>query len=297
LCDNAGVQNPIRALLDRLIDYAGLFPPAGLSMALAVANYASYRQSPDAFALGRFIVPATRLDELLRATSALSGPGPLSVLIGASTEDDFDRLSDFVFAHGDVASVDSIEVKAATAADVERIARRTSEHPAAEVFVEIAPDATTLLDELARQRLHAKIRTGGVTQDAFPSAEAIAGFIEACAARGVAFKATAGLHHPLRCVRPLTYEADAPSGTMHGFVNVFLAGALALGGAPSARQLLDLLTESDPANLVIIENGILWRDEFLSADLLQTTRKTLALSFGSCSFEEPLADLRELGWL
>ena len=81
---------------------------------------------------------------------------------------------------------------------------------------------TALLDAVAANGLRAKIRTGGVTAAAFPAAESVAQFIATCMARGLPFKATAGLHHPLRCVRPLTYEPGAEQGTMHGFLNLFL---------------------------------------------------------------------------
>lgn len=60
-----------RALLTGLIDYAGLFPPAGLSMAQVVANYASYQRRPDHWALGRLVVPVARLAEFEAALEAL----------------------------------------------------------------------------------------------------------------------------------------------------------------------------------------------------------------------------------
>ena len=44
------------ALLNGLIDYAGLFPPAGEDMRTAVHNYADYLRSPDRSAPGRFVV-------------------------------------------------------------------------------------------------------------------------------------------------------------------------------------------------------------------------------------------------
>ena len=50
-----------------VVDYAGLFPPAGLDMRAAVGNYARYAAGPWAWALGRFIVPVSRLEELERA--------------------------------------------------------------------------------------------------------------------------------------------------------------------------------------------------------------------------------------
>ena len=73
----------------------------------------------------------------------------------------------------------------------------------------------------------AKVRTGGVTEGAFPASHALARFIQSCADAGVPFKATAGLHHPLRGEYRLTYEPGSPHGMMFGFLNVFLAAAFA----------------------------------------------------------------------
>src|SRR5438477_108730 len=81
------------------------------------------------------------------------------------------------------------------------------------------PDAVATL-AITGQR--AKIRTGGVTPEAFPKSAEIVRFVRTCLAANVPFKATAGLHHPIRCFHPLTYDADSPQGTMHGFLNLFL---------------------------------------------------------------------------
>lgn len=243
----------LRALLEGLIDYAGLFPPAALSMQDAVRNYARYAEGEYAWMLGRFVVPADRAHEV-------PSEFPLSVL-----------------------GID--EVKAATADDVERIA---SEANGRTVYVEISDIA--LLREIARNGLRAKIRTGGVTPDAFPPIGDVAQFLRACKAAGVAFKATAGLHHPLRCLKPLTYAADAPTGTMHGFVNVFLAAAL-------LEHADEILREDDPRAFAFDDDGASWRGHRVSTDALRKMRRDFATSFGSCSFEEPIGDLRALGWL
>lgn len=243
----------LRVLLEGLIDYAGLFPPAALSMQDAVRNYARYREEEDAWALGRFVVPADRAHEV-------PADFPLSIL-----------------------GVD--EVKAATADDVERIARDANGRT---VYVEITDIA--LLESLARHGLRAKIRTGGIAPDAFPPIADVAKFLRACKEAGVAFKATAGLHHPLRCVKPLTYAVDAPTGTMHGFLNVFLAAAL-------LDQADEILREEDPHAFAFDDDGASWRGHRVTTDALRAMRRDFATSFGSCSFEEPIADLRALGWL
>ncbi|HEX7807360.1 MAG TPA: hypothetical protein VF608_01500, partial [Thermoanaerobaculia bacterium] len=106
----------------------------------------------------------------------------------------------------------------------------------------------------------------------------------------VAFKATAGLHHPLRCVRPLTYEPNAPTGLMHGFVNVFLAAAM----IEDAEAILE---ERDASAFAFDDDGASWRDRRVSTEALEKLRSHCAISFGSCSFEEPIDDLRALHWL
>lgn len=238
----------LRALLEHLIDYAGLFPPAALTMQDAVRNYARYRDGEYAWALGKFVVPQARAVEVPKEF-------PLSIL-----------------------GVD--EVKATTEAEI-------AEFPAG-VYVEIAD--VQLLDAIKRHGQRAKIRTGGITPDAFPAIDNVAGFLRACKAKGVAFKATAGLHHPLRCVKPLTYEPNAPLGTMHGFLNVFLAAAL-------LDHADEVLAENDPRAFAFDDDGASWRGHRVTTGELIAMRRDFAISFGSCSFEEPINDLKELGWL
>jgi hypothetical protein len=147
-----------------------------------------------------------------------------------------------------------------------------------------------LVEILGHYGLRAKIRTGGVTTRAFPSVEHVATFIRECRQRKVPFKATAGLHHPIRCAKPITYESDAPVATMHGFVNLFIAAAL----PGSATQIL---REENARAFGFDDGGIWYRDLRITTDELARVRQLYAVSFGSCSFEEPIRDLQELGWL
>jgi hypothetical protein len=113
----------------------------------------------------------------------------------------------------------------------------------------------------------------------------------------VPFKATAGLHHPLRCYKPLTYEPDAPEGIMNGFLNLFLATAFSrYGFKPSLLE--EILEDEFEESYEFTESGVLWRQEhFLNNSQLERVRRQNIISFGSCSFEEPIADLQELGLL
>ncbi|MGH3079153.1 MAG: hypothetical protein ACRDPZ_13360, partial [Gaiellaceae bacterium] len=60
------------ALLERLIDHAPLFPPASMSMEDALAEDARVRAADTGWIVGRFVCPASRLDELGSAPLRLS---------------------------------------------------------------------------------------------------------------------------------------------------------------------------------------------------------------------------------
>ena len=294
----------LRALLGGIVDYAGLFPPSSLTMAEAVGNYAAYVNGPDSWALGRFVVPVARLDELegeaagLLPTEAGAVPWRLSALTGADIEADLARIRAFNEMYGAPAArgaaiIDAIELKAESVAEVERVLAVVPR--SIETFIEIplTGDVNALVAAIGNGGGRAKARTGGTTADAFPSTRDVARFLEACVREGVPFKATAGLHHPLRAEYRLTYEPGAPTGVMYGFLNVFLAAALLATGMPAA-ELPALLEEGSPETLRVDDAGILWGRYCLTTEQAAAARASLALSFGSCSFREPIDDLKAL---
>jgi hypothetical protein len=287
-----------RALLSRAIDYAGLFPPAGLSMPEAVANYAAYLGGEDAWALGRFIVPVARLEEFgaALATQRPKVRWQLSGLVGADMARDIAAARTFSQRHGDAALFDTLEFKAPTANSITEAVKRVGGHFVTFHEVSTAQDPGELLSVIAGAGARAKIRTGGVTTDAFPEPAVLARFLEQCAAARVPFKTTAGLHHPIRAAHLLTYEAASSTATFHGFANVFFAAAFAHAGW-SAAQLVRVIEESSPVAFAFEEDGASWRGHRLGTEALQAARAKLLISFGSCSFEEPVSDCRALGWL
>jgi hypothetical protein len=121
-------------------------------------------------------------------------------------------------------------------------------------------------------------------------------FLTRAAARHLAFKATAGLHHPLRAPHPLTYEAASPCAVMHGFLNLFAAAAFIWHGA-EPDSVLGILEETDPGAIEFTPGGLQWRGSGLSTAQIRDARASFVHSFGSCSFEEPVAGLRKLGLL
>jgi hypothetical protein len=286
-------MSALRTLLSGAIDYAGLFPPAELPMAQAVANFAAYRRSADAWALGRFVVPASRLAELEEVAAPhfpdRGDPWRLSVL--ASLPVDAPAIAAFNARHAGRALVDAVELRATTVDDVAK-ARGAPAGAAAYVEIPLTADPTPLLAAIKVAGARAKVRTGGTTADAFPSAGVVARFILGCAYLGVAFKATAGLHHPVRAEYALTYEPGSARGTMFGYLNVLVAAAFAAGGADEA-VVTAVLEETEPA---AFEPGddLRWRGRTLPAAAVAEARRRLIDGFGSCSFREPLDELAEL---
>jgi len=247
----------LRALLANLIDYAGLYPPASLPLPIVVERYRGFRASPENWILNRLVLPVAKLAE----AQPESG-WRITLLV----DDEPGPLPE---------QVETLETK---------LPRRLSLPTYCEAPLEQIGDA------------YAKVRTGGLSPEMIPASADVAAFLCVAAARRIPFKATAGLHHPLRSLRALTYAGDSPRATMHGFLNVFCAAAFAWHGADEA-QLIDMLDETDPASFQFDDSGLSWCGRHLSAAQIHSARREFAHSFGSCSFEEPISDLRELGLL
>lgn len=284
-------MNATQILLGGAIDYAGLFPPAQLAMHDAVANYAAYRQSGDAWALGRFIVPANRIAEFESSHAALPAAArtaawPLSVLAGPHLVGDLTQVRDL---DARALRVESLEIRADT---TDEIGSLDSTGRTYETYVEIPVDANVpiLVRAIRAAGLRAKMRTGGVTPDAFPSPELVVRFIAECLTSSVPFKATAGLHHPRTGAYRLTYEAGSDRSRMFGYLNLFAAvGVLRAGG--DLAEAVSALVDDDPTAIHMDEAALVWRDREIDLSGLASLRQESFVSFGSCSFREPIDEL------
>lgn len=304
-----------RAAFDALIDYAGLFPPATLDVPEATAGYAAARQGPYAWMLGRFIVPLSRVDELLSRSGAgtREEPLPLCVIVDASPDprswfgwacERLERIAQLIQLEPRV-RVSAIEaplpplltqretfdgVIGQLGALVTRAGLR-----ALPVYAELPrgprwrEQLTGAMEAMARAGLSAKLRCGGITAQAFPSVEEVAAFVVAAAENGVAFKATAGLHHPLRHVDPAT------GFPMHGFLNLLAAAAFA--PQLETHDVETILAQEDPRAFGFEPDSFRWRDRSVGVDDLRSVRATAFVGYGSCSFSEPTEDLTALGMI
>ena len=294
----------VDALLAGLVDYAGLFPPASEDMRPALESYATYADGEDREALGRFIVPITRLNELeevgrdLMPRGSGAEPWRLSVLVAEDVRAAAEKMLKFNRRHSSGskdghAVIDTAELKASTADEIGH-QRKDFPKPLVAYFeIPITGDVEQLVKTIARVGARAKVRTGGITPEAFPPAQAVVDFMVACQREAVPFKATAGLHHPIRGEYRLTYEPGSPRGMMYGFLNVFIAAAL-LHVGESEETALTALEETDQSAFTFAENDIQWRGKRISADQILASRSEFAISFGSCSFREPVEELAHL---
>lgn len=293
----------VRILLNEIIDYAGLFPPSQVSMSDAVLNYATYRHSNYGWMLGRFILPVSRLDEFYESAREFlpkkrESAWRLSVLAGEDLSSTVRSIIEFNRKHSERAVCEVLEVKAAT---VSKIDNTLASLPKAIIpYFEVSTAGRTFVDLVATlgiKRQRAKIRTGGVTREEFPTTRDIIRFARTCMAANVPFKATAGLHHPIRCFKPLTYAPDAPQSTMHGFLNVLLMTGFARESF-RVSLLEEIMEEEFEEVFEFHEAGLSWRgSHVLSLSHLERLRSKGMHSFGSCSFDEPVADLQEMGIL
>ncbi|HTD33004.1 MAG TPA: hypothetical protein VK665_05050 [Candidatus Elarobacter sp.] len=307
-----------RALLERLIDDAGLFPPAELPMRAAIRAHARHRESAYSWVGGRFVVPASRLDEFAAARTAADGPFELSVVLdsgasgakGDTVRADLHRIDRIADLAG--VTVTSLEAKLPNVtlndAAIQRIVADVVErYASAEIAFwyesaydagwRSAPDewlsvlATARASAPANVTLGAKVRCGGKAAGTTPSVDDLAAFIAAAHAHDVPWKATAGLHHPVRG------QAGVAGGAVqHGFLNLFIAGAALHAGALDAGRLAEVLAETDPRAFVVDPMHAGWRDVRLDPEQVAAARER-CVAFGSCSFDEPVNDLRELGIL
>lgn len=305
----------LRALLTELIDYAGLFPPTRLPLDQAIRNYARYRQESESWMLGRFILPASRLEDLEPYHEELFGVHPpfvFSVLGrggGSLTEfltnlrDDLRDIAAFRKRHGNRVIVDVLETQlppdltdSSLPESALSLYKMIRIFPVVDLFPFCeAPDRPEeLLEQLAQvpdERVGFKLRCGGLEASAFPSSARVATALIGCLDAGMAFKATAGLHHPLP-----RFDAGVQA-RMHGFVNVFFAGVLAYCRNLPTEQICRLLDDDQASHFAFTNKGASWHRHRCTTAEIAAARRDFVRSFGSCSFDEPRADLRTLGWM
>jgi len=338
------VLTSLKSLLASIVDYAGLFPPARLSLPEAVTIYDRTQASPHAWMLDRFVIPASRLPELSQILSTsstavftsvsyggtggtapyvgvspphplphssgnrckriservnASKPWSLSVILSKNWATELEQLHQIcetASRQSRQINIRALEVAPLPLSEIQQICLNLPAE--VEVFFEIPfdRDLEPYLNVLQQTKTAAKLRTGGVTQDAFPDSTQLSQRIFSLAAAQIPFKATAGLHHVLRGDYPLTDEPGSASTTMPGFLNLAILTAFAHQQRITLDEARDMLEERSIAPFQFTDTTIRWRDYSLSVSEIEQARQHFR-SFGSCSVQEPIDDLHHLGFL
>lgn len=320
----------LRVFAGGFLDYAGLFPPAKLDLGPAIATYARDRAGPDAWMLGRFICPASQLAALGETATRLLRDHPpfrFSALLrgGASREEflegarrDGAEIVAFEQRYDGATTVEAVEcrvpaeVVAEGSSGVAALIEQTRRGLAEAGCVEMADAyefawsgdwrravnvvANGVAEHNARRSAGTppaavKMRCGGVEAAAFPGLDQVGHALLACWRVAAPLKLTAGLHHPVR-----RFDAGVQC-QMHGFLNVFGAAILLHCGALQELQLASLLADESPEAFRFSEDGFAWRGVHATRPQIARARAAAILGFGSCSYDEPRADLRAMGAL
>jgi hypothetical protein len=301
----------LQALLEHSIDYAGMFPPCSLPLESALQNQAKYVRHPDAWMLNTCVLPVEEFDAAVGNLSLFDREHLLLISalgVKAANADEFidtlkiaaDKIRSFSAQHGDLVSIRQLEMALPHNFDLGSLAkvRLALQGLKLQAFwetpVDSAGDAIPLLAKhnstAGARSFGYKLRTGGVTADAFPASPQIARALVAVARQRVPIKFTAGLHHPIRQFR------DEVKTRMHGFLNVLGAAVLAAEYQWDEEQTSKMLEDGNATSLSFNGDSFAWRKWEIATDQIKARRK-LVTSFGSCSFDEPREDLRALNLL
>jgi hypothetical protein len=275
------------------VDDAAIFPPGNVALPEAVAAHRQREAEWYADLVGPFVVSDLRLPDLLDILDERDEDEPLPVTVvvtggaGAvtpavkwSTGSGQLRLVGVETTVRDLDDLAGSARRVVAAVGEARAEGLLDEEVAVHVElpqVDAGAGWLAAADVVAESELRLKFRTGGVEAHLFPQATTLAGWIDAALDRELPFKCTAGLHNALR------HTAEETGFEHHGFLNVLLATRRLFDGAPT-DEAVGLLEQRDAAPLVAMAT---------EEDLAGARR--WFTSFGSCSIDEPLEDLVELG--
>ncbi len=323
----------LQALLTGVIDYAGMFPPAGLDLEPALRNYAAHRQSAESWMLARFICPVTRLPEIgpllnelfpdeTIALSVLGRGGDNREVFCSQFREDMTTIEEFRKSYGQRGVVEAVEVRLppdwSGGRTRGRFFRRVIE--AAEdnetpihwpTYYEMTLDgdwrdgldrATEHLSGFNQQRL---------TSNGLPKHPPVGMKVRCGGLEPAAFPTPEQVTTAIEMCRdrevPLKFTAGLHhpvrhlnadlQTSMHGFINVFSAGVLAYSLGLEHKQIRAIVEEEDPSAFSFEDDFFGWREAEATVGETQYARRHRLISFGSCSFDDPRDDLKRLTWL
>jgi hypothetical protein len=303
--------------LNGIMDYAGLFPPASLTLHNSYSNYLKHIESPLSWMLAKFVIPAGKLAELAEIYERfdVSNKVPLSILFNSAETDeafnssfnnDIKAVKEFREKIEEKVTADAFEVKIPV--DIKDDEKKLLKFLVninsnlekklkldVPVFLESPPDAVMpiVIDVISqfnienKKRYGYKLRTGGVEKSAIPDAGVIATAIKIVQNHEMPIKFTAGLHHPFR------HFNEGIQAYMHGFINVFAASVLNCTHNINRHEIKEILLDENQDDFEFHDTFFKWKNLVELNSLIEDARKNYIISFGSCSFGDPVKDLKD----
>lgn len=326
------MKQTVTPFLSEIIDYAGLYPPASLSLEHAFAKYIEHSTSPYSWMLSKFVIGSDKLrdfEKLISAHPELAFPVDLSIVAPLTTEfDEFKHaitsvVKEIALLHKKLKGkvrTSTLEIKLPveaiyTTSPVDTIKaidyavkvmsrsvvlphRLFFEVPGFDFDFKMTEKVIRLIaahnEKIQTMNLPhyifsgLKIRCGGVEAHQFPPSRYLAKAVLSGRDENVAIKFTAGLHHPIR------HYNESVKTKMHGFLNVFGASILSYTQDLSEAEFVEILNDEKPSNFKFTDQYFAWKDFAAPALEIRMLRMLSVLSYGSCSFDEPIEDLQKL---
>ncbi len=293
-------EDAVSHFMTELIDYAGLYPPASLSFKEAILNYHSYVHGEDSWMLGPFVNPASRLGELEPFKNLFNEQYPLrlSIILTDTHEfkNDLMAIQLFLSTYKTAGIIESFEIPPTLQINSTNFDKLDKLIAGYRIFYEISGtndqklstlDFIKEMNHMSSHPIGIKFRMGGISANLFPTVEQAAFVIHECKKRNLALKFTAGLHHPIRQYR------EEVETFMHGFLNVFTASIMAYCLSITKETIESILLEECPENFSFTSRALIWGNLVVSSSEINVARNIFALSYGSCSFDEPRDELGE----
>jgi hypothetical protein len=251
----------------------GEFEVAASSLLPLVPECDDEAQAPELWGVSALVADAGDLDTVRTDLETIEAFNDRHTAVGAGA-----------------AIIDTIELKASSGEEIDNVLDLLDDDLYPYFELDHRSEVRGMLAAIAGLDGGAKVRTGGLEAAAHPTVDQLAHFIASCRMADVPFKATAGLHHPVRS------HQDSVGAKQFGFLNVFVGSAMLHSSRIDVKRLPDVLAEEDPGAFVCEADCIIWRDVSIDADAIAGARTRFSHSFGSCSFDEPTDELRGLDW-
>lgn len=290
-------------MLEGVFDYAGLYPPANLTLRAAVEEYTDLLDGPCEWLVNNFISPADRLQELEAEGLELGlfeDGEPLGIVATLKESPDLspgEQTAGLAKVLKSSTWLEAIAVEAALPQGEKALAwlkplKRLGQELEVPVMLELGwnRDIAPLMEEaiLTWEDFGFKARMGGLSGKDTPSSAQAAAFIAECRDMESPFKFTAGLHSPLRHHDPLL------GGERHGFLNVLGASLAAVCGDASREEIAHILDYQGAGAFAFGEGSLVIGGATFTLEDLEALSEA-CFGIGSCSIQEPYDGLVRLG--